>query len=391
MTTTDNDSKYAKFTEWDEVDELSEDLLRGIYEYGFERPSSIQQSAVIPLIRGHDIIAQAQSGTGKTGAFSVGTIQVIDPTKLECQALIICPTRELANQNYKVCKALSSRIDINIKLLIGGTPVKDDIESIRESTPHLIVGCPGRIYDMLNKRIIDSRTIKLFVLDEADEMLSRGFKEQIYEIFSFMPEDIQVGLFSATMPEPVHQLTTKFMRDPVKILVNKDMLTLEGIKQYYVFAEAESDKYLIIRDLYSKISVSQGIIYCNSVGRVEKLTQQLKDDGFTVICIHSKMEQKEREDVIEQFKLGAKRILVSSNITARGLDVQQVSFVINYDIPKDKCTYLHRIGRSGRWGRKGLAINFVTERDSELLRDIETYYDTQIEQLPVNYAEYFST
>lgn len=379
--------EYESFKEWDDI-ELNEDLLRGIYSYGFDKPSPIQSKSVLPFVDGNDIIAQAQSGTGKTGAFCVGSLQILDPTVKNSQVIILSPTRELAKQNYDVCRSLSSYMDINIKLLVGGTSVNDDKEYIREHNPHVIVGCPGRIYDMLCHNIIDTKDLKLLVLDEADEMLSRGFKHQVYNIFKHMPNDIQVGLFSATMPETVQQITSKFMRDPITILVKSDMLTLEGIQQYYVGLDNDQNKFEAIKDIYKQISVSQGIIYCNSVRRVCDLTEALQQENFPVICIHSGMEQKERDEALDTFKKGIKRVLVASNVIARGIDVQQVSFVINFDIPRDVNTYLHRIGRSGRWGRKGLGINFCTRRDYATLKTIEEYYGTQIEELPLNFQKY---
>lgn len=381
-------NQMTTFKEWDDIEDIKHSLLRGIYSYGFDRPSSIQSKSVIPMIRKNDIIAQAQSGTGKTGSFCVGALQLVDETLQAPQVILLSPTRELAKQNYNVCKGLGSDISgLNIKLLVGGTSVNEDKKSIRETQPQIIVGCPGRIYDMLCNEIIESKNLKLLILDEADEMLSRGFKHQIYNIFKCMPMDIQVALFSATMPENVQQLTTKFMRDPVKILVQSDMLTLEGIKQYYIGMENDTNKFETIKDLYKSISVSQGIIYCNSVRRVEDLTVALQEENFPVICIHSNMKQEERDDALEQFKCGSKRILVASNVIARGIDIQQVSFVINFDVPYNRNTYLHRIGRSGRWGRKGLAINFVTRHDYDKLKEIEQYYNTVIEELPIDFEK----
>ena len=383
-----DDDTPMYFESWDDkCVNLDRKLLRGIYSYGFEKPSPIQKQAVIPMTIGRDVIAQAQSGTGKTGAFTVGTLQLIDDSKPETQAIILSPTRELSRQTYDVLCSLSSLLKTNIKLLIGGTSTENDIRDLREKTPHIIVGCPGRIHDMARRKHFDSKTIKLIVLDEADEMLSAGFKEQVYNIFQYLRNDVQIGLFSATMPVELSTLTEKFMRDPIKILVKQEMLTLEGISQYYIGLEDDAMKYSTLRDIFKIISVSQCIIYCNSVKRVNDLYEAMTEDKFPVCTIHSSMEREERSKSYEEFKSGKYRVLISSNVTARGIDIQQVSTVINFDIPKCVHTYLHRIGRSGRWGRKGVGINFVTKRDIPRIKQIEKHYGTQIEEMPQEFVQ----
>ena len=375
------------FDSWDDESvTIKTKLLRGIYAYGFEQPSPIQKKSIIPMTQSGDLIAQAQSGTGKTGAFTVGTLQLINEKEKTTQAIIISPTRELATQNYNVCKSLSQYMKLSIKLLIGGTSSEKDKEELKEDVPHIIVATPGRLFDMLRRNLIKNDSIKVLVLDEADEMLSSGFKEQVYNIFQYMPSEIQVCLFSATMPPEVHALTDKFMRNPTKILVENDQLTLQGIKQYKVFVENDQQKYLTIKDIFSSISITQCIIYCNSVRRVQDLKDAMTQDGFPVICIHSGMSDDERKSNFEAFKSGKARMLISSDITARGIDVQQVSVVINFDLCSNKHTYLHRIGRSGRWGRKGVSINFVSRRDMQRLKDIEEWYKTQISELPEDFT-----
>jgi len=370
-----------EITNWNDLN-IKENLLRGIFSFGFENPSPIQKRAIKPIIEKNDVIAQAQSGTGKTGAFTISSIEVVDETVQETQALIMAPTRELAIQIIGVLDKMSTFIDgLKTKLLIGGTPMDKDIVDI-EKKPQIIVGTPGRVHDMLRRRKINTKFIKLLILDEADEMLSAGFKEQIYNIFNFLGNDVQVGLFSATLPVEIQAITEKFMRDPVKILVKTESITLEGIKQYYIALEDDSQKYETIKDIFESISLSQCIIYCNSIKRVNDLNEALIKDGFPVCCIHSGMEKDERMNAYKEFSSGGARVLISSNLTARGIDVQQVSTVINFDVPKDVHTYIHRIGRSGRWGRKGMGINFITRRDIRLIRDIEQYYDTQIEEMP---------
>lgn len=380
--------EVVDYETWDEIEELHEriDILRGIYAYGFEKPSPIQKRAIKPLMLGYDIIAQAQSGTGKTGCFAIGTLYRIDPKLNAVQAMIMAPTRELSRQISSVINSISLQIEgLRSYLLVGGTSTEVDKDNLYHSVPHVIIGCPGRIHDMLRRKYIVPRNVKLIVLDEADEMLSQGFKEQVYNIFQFLPSDVQVGLFSATMPTELHSLTEKFMRDPVKILVKSEMLSLEGIAQYYVALEDDSSKYVTLKDLYGRISMSQCIIYCNSVKKVADLHEAMIADGYPACCIHSNMDKDERVESYNNFKSGKFRVLISSNVTARGIDIQQVSTVINFDIPRDVYTYLHRIGRSGRWGRKGVGINFVTKRDFRNLKEIESYYHTIIQELPENF------
>ena len=371
---------------WEDLN-LNINLLRGIYSNGFEKPSPIQQRAIMPIIQGYDIIAQSQSGTGKTGCFVISALEKIDININDIQVMIIAPTRELSHQ----IKSVLDNISINMKnfrsqLLVGGTSQDTDINNLKYNNPHIIVGCPGRIHDIMRRNFFNSNTIKLFILDEADEMLSAGFKDQIYQIFKYLPTNIQVALFSATIPNGLYNLTEKFLRDPIKISVKAEMLTLEGIKQYYVNLEDDSQKYDTLKDLFATFSVSQCIIYCNSVKRVQDLYDAMILDKYPVCQIHSNLDKNDRLKNYKEFQSGKQRVLISSNVTARGIDIQQVSTVINFDIPKSTETYLHRIGRSGRWGRKGVAINFITRRDVRLLKDIETFYSTQITELPSDYS-----
>ena len=375
-----------EISNWENFD-LDTTLLRGIYSYGFENPSPIQQKAIKPILDGKDVIAQSQSGTGKTGCFVVASLQKIDLSLQDTQIVIMAPTRELSLQIKSVINEIGSYMkDLKTYLLIGGQSTDYDINNFKYETPHLIVGCPGRIHEMIRRKHVNTKNIKLIVLDEADEMLSQGFKEQVYNIFQFLPTNIQVSLFSATLPTQLYNLTDKFMRDPIKIIVKTDMLTLEGIKQYYVNVEDDSQKYETLKDLFSVFSVSQSIIYCNSIKRVQDLYNAMTQDGYSVCQIHSGLEKAERVKQYKDFKEGNQRVLLSSNVTARGIDIQQVSTVINFDIPKCSSTYLHRIGRSGRYGRKGTAINFITKRDIRLLKEIEEFYSTQITELPSNFS-----
>jgi superfamily II DNA/RNA helicase len=375
-----------EFDKWEDLENIiSEDLMRGIYAYGFDLPSLIQRKALLTIFDKKDIIAQAQSGTGKTGVFTIGVLQKVNTEINKTQAMILAPTRELAKQIYDVITSIGSLIkNMRFHLLIGGTSTDEDAHQLKTIMPHIIVGCPGRVYDMMRRNNIDSKDINLLVLDEADEMLSVGFKDQIYNIFQYLNTNIQVGLFSATMPNELQSLTDKFMRNPVRILVKSEMLTLEGIKQYYVALNDDTQKYATLKDIFNIISMSQCIIYCNSIKRVMDLTDAMINDGFPVCCIHSNMDKLKRDEAYTDFKAGKHRVLISSNVTSRGIDVQQVRTVLNFDLPKCVFNYLHRIGRSGRWGRKGTAINFVTRWDIKTMKDIERHYQTVIEELPSN-------
>lgn len=386
QTIANDDSEITAIQNWDDF-QIKTELLRGIYSYGFENPSEIQKKAILPIISGKDTIAQAQSGSGKTGTFSISALQIVDSSIPVLQAVIISPTHELAKQTTNVITSLGSCMEgLVVKTLIGGTSVQQDTQDIANNPPQIIVGCAGRIYDMVRRKNINISTVKLFILDEADEMLSHGFKEQIYNIFQYFNEEIQVALFSATMPDEIITLAHKFMREPVKITMKKEELNLECIQQYFVAVQNDHFKYDMLKRLFEMISVNQCIIYCNSVKRVIDLHQAMTDEGFSVCAIHSSMDKSERDATFRNFRNGGFRVLISSNITARGIDVQQVATVINFDITSDVHTYLHRIGRSGRWGRKGLAINFITKRDINSIRSIENYYKITINELPADFS-----
>ena len=363
----------------------NENILRSIFAYGFDKPSPIQGKAIPILSQGKDLIAQAQSGTGKTAAFSIGALTRIDFSDKNVQALIIAPTHELARQISTVCAGISSLIHgCSVKCFVGGSSVSDDLRTIENDCPQIVVGTPGRIFDLIRRRYLETSYIKMLIIDEADEMLSVGFKDQIQDIFKTMPESVQTAIFSATMNRDVIDLTKRFMIDPVLITVNADKLTLDGIKQYAVMLNNDGDKFDLLKRIFGGNNISACVIYCNTVERVEHLVHAMSSEGFAVSGIHSKMSKQEREESMKQFRVGDSRFLISSDLTARGIDVQQVGVVINFDITKNAHTYLHRIGRSGRWGRKGTAINFATYRDRFLLEDIEKYYNTQILPMPDN-------
>ena len=256
-------TQLQEIENWDDLPDAKQKLLRGIYAYGFEHPSPIQKKAIIPMFAGRDVIAQAQSGTGKTGCFTVGTLQIIDTEKPVTQAMILSPTRELSIQTKNVLDSIGGMFPkLVTQLLIGGTSTETDMSLLADNTPHVVIGCPGRVHDMLRRKKLNPATLKIIILDEADEMLSQGFKEQVYNIFQYLPKDVQVALFSATMPDCLSSLTTKFMRNPIKVLVKAEQLTLEGIQQYRVDLNDDDQKYDTLKDLYACCTMSQCIIYC---------------------------------------------------------------------------------------------------------------------------------
>jgi len=365
---------------------LRENLLRGIFAYGFEKPSAIQQRAIIPAMRGYDLIAQAQSGTGKTATFSIAILQQIDLSLKSCQALVLAPTRELAQQIQKVLLALGDYQNVQCHACIGGTNVRQDLTKLSDGQ-QVIVGTPGRVFDMISRGALNTADMKMFVLDEADEMLSRGFKDQIYDVFRRLPSNIQVILLSATMPDDVLEVTKRFMRDPINILVKKEELTLEGIKQFFINVDKEEWKLETLTDLYETMTITQAVIFLNTRRKVDWLREKLQEKEFTVSSMHGDMDQGERDIIMKEFRTGSSRVLITTDLLARGIDVQQVSLVINYDLPNNRENYIHRIGRGGRFGRKGVAINFVTTEDTRILRDIEQFYNTTIEAMPMNIAD----
>jgi ATP-dependent RNA helicase len=365
---------------------IREDLLRGLYSYGFEKPSAIQQRAIMPICAGRDVIAQAQSGTGKTSMISLALCQMLDTSTREVQALVLSPTRELATQTEKTALALGNFMSVQVHACIGGRSVGEDAKVLDRGV-HIVSGTPGRVFDMIKRRNLRTRNIKTLVLDEADEMLNKGFKEQIYDVYRYLPPETQVVLVSATLPVDVLEMTSKFMTDPIRILVKRDELTLEGIKQFFVAVEKEEWKFDTLCDLYDTLTITQAVIFCNTKKKVDWLTEKMRANNFTVSAMHGDMPQKERDAIMGEFRGGTTRVLITTDVWARGIDVQQVSLVINYDLPLNRENYIHRIGRSGRYGRKGVAINFVKADDVGALRDIEQYYSTQVDEMPQNVAD----
>ena len=365
---------------------LKEELLRGVYEYGFEKPSAIQQRAVRPIVEGRDVIAQAQSGTGKTSMVALALCQAVDTKSRDVQALVLSPTRELAAQTDRTVRELGAFMSVRSHCCVGGKSLGEDLRQL-EGGLQVVSGTPGRVYDLVRRRALGTRGIRLIVLDEADEMLGKGFKEQIYDIYRYLPERVQVVLVSATLPPEVLELTHKFMTDPVRILVRREELTLEGIRQFFVAVEREEWKFDTLCDLYDTLTITQAVIFCNSRKKTDWLAEKMRENNFAVSAMHGDMPQRDRDAVMEEFRGGKSRVLISTDIWARGLDVAQVSLVINYDLPVRREAYIHRIGRSGRFGKKGVAVNFVKDEDVGALRGLEQYYSTRIAEMPMNVAE----
>lgn len=366
---------------------IPQTVLRGIYAFGFEKPSNIQQKAIMPIIEGRDVLAQAQSGTGKTGTFVIGSLSRIDPELVKPQILVMVPTRELAQQIANVAIGIGAYIckgGLRVHTATGGPPVHEDIRAIEKGV-HMLVGTPGRIYDLLNRKAFATSIIRVLILDEADQMLEDRFREQVHCILSMgFPEQTQVALLSATMIPEVVEVATTLLRNPIKILLPAEEVTLEGIKQYYVSVGREEEKLDTMCDLYEHLNISQALIYCSTRQKVEWLSNQMIHRGFDLKYIHGDMDLHDRKERMDTFRSGNCRVLVSTDLLARGIDVQQVSLVINYELPIQRENYIHRIGRSGRFGRKGASINLITERERRMQSEIEKYYNTTVNELPAS-------
>ena len=365
---------------------IREDIMRGIFSFGFERPSPIQRIAIKPITEGRDCVIQSHSGTGKTATFIISTLQRLNPEIKATQAIIISNTRELAEQTQRVFKALSAHTGFSSYLCIGGDMSNKYMAGAIQS--EVIIGTPGRLCDMLKRRMIDPTHINLIVVDEADEVLSSGFRKQVSMIFRSMTNtEYQTVLISATIPEEMSELIKFIMKkDYISILVKDDELTLDGIKQFYVNID-EKFKIEALMDILHNVSISQCVIYCNKKHKADEIKYMLHEKSFKADVLHSDLMPKDRKDVLNQFVTGGTRILITTDIMARGIDVQQISLVINYDLPKQPQIYIHRIGRSGRFGRKGLAINFVGYNEGPLMACIQKTYNTHIYNLPKNLAD----
>ena len=377
--------ELKKYESFDEMN-LKDDLIRGVYSYGFENPSKIQQLAIVPMSKHTDILAQSQSGTGKTGAFVIGSLSVVDISIKAPQVLVLCPTRELSQQTERVAKALGTYMNLKVLSATGGNQLRNDISTLKAGA-QFIVGTPGRIFDLIRRGDLSVEHIKYVILDEADQMLEDLFAEQIKAILdNKFPSTTRLALFSATMPQNVIEIAEHYLSNPARMLLPPDEVTLDGIKQYFVELEREDWKLPVLLDLYQQIAVNQALIYVNKRQKAEWLAKQLSAQGFTLEYIHGEMEVGERKKRMDDFRSGTVRVLISTDLLARGIDVQQVSLVVNYELPIQRENYVHRIGRSGRYGKKGVAVNLVYGDERNTLKEIERHYSTTISELPEDLA-----
>ncbi|XP_073979647.1 ATP-dependent RNA helicase me31b [Rhodnius prolixus] len=359
---------------------LKRELLMGIFEKGWERPSPIQEAAIPVTLTGRNILARAKNGTGKTGAYSIPVLEQVDPKIGHIQALIIVPTRELALQTSQICIELAKHTQIKVMVTTGGTNLRDDIMRFFQIV-HVVIATPGRILDLMEKNVAHMEHCRVLVLDEADKLLSQDFKGMLDQVITRLPkENRQILLYSATFPLQVKQFMDKHLKDPYEINLMEE-LTLKGVTQYYAFVQ-ERQKVHCLNTLFSKLQINQSIIFCNSTQRVELLAKKITELGYCCYYIHAKMAQAHRNRVFHDFRSGLCRNLVCSDLFTRGIDVQAVNVVINFDFPRMAETYLHRIGRSGRFGHLGIAINLITYEDRFALHRIEQELGTEIKPIP---------
>ncbi|MFL5731253.1 MAG: DEAD/DEAH box helicase [Cytophagaceae bacterium] len=362
---------------------LSEDIQNAITDMGFVEASPIQSQAIPHILEGKDVIGQAQTGTGKTAAFGIPALELIDTKEKHVQAVVMCPTRELAVQVANEIKKLAKyKKGLNVLPIYGGESIERQITGLKRGV-HIVIGTPGRIIDHLDRKTLSFKQVKMVVLDEADEMLNMGFREDIEMILSRMPEERQTILFSATMAKPILALTKKFQKDPVHVKVTKSELTVSSIEQVY-FNIKESAKLQVMSQLIDLNSLQLMLVFCNTKRKVDEVTEELQNMGYKAESIHGDLRQSQRNMVMSKFRNGNTNILVATDVAARGIDVENVDAVFNYDLPMDFEYYVHRIGRTGRAGKSGKAFSFVTGRnDSHRLRDIEGYTKVKIKQAEV--------
>jgi len=371
------------YTSFDEMD-LPENLLRGIYSHGFEKPSHIQSKGIVPIATKNDLIAQAQSGTGKTGTFVIGSLATVDEKLMKPQVLILVHVRELAQQIAKVANSLGNFMQLKVLCAVGGNNLREDLSAL-EHGAQFIVGTPGRIFDLVNRNALDRSEIRVLIMDEADQMLEDLFYKQVMCILEKgFPEKTRVALFSATMPETVRSVAEKILNNPVRILIPPDEVRLEGIQQFYIDLDREDHKFECICDLYKNLNISQAVIFCNKRMKAEQIAEKMSAQGYPVTCLHGELEKPERTHRMKQFISGETRVMIATDIIARGIDVQQISLVINYELPMHRENYVHRIGRAGRYGRKGTTINLLLPEEVDMMKDICEHYGMQLKTLPTD-------
>jgi len=383
---TKDTKEITEFNSFDDMEFLNFELMKGIFDYGFQSPSKIQNLTIKNIFDGYDIIAQSQSGTGKTGAFTIGALSVIDVNINHPQIIILATTRELATQIHFVISNISKHMNIRISLAIGGTKIvnentRDPYKHIRQS--HILIGTPGRIFDYIERKAFNPKKIKMFIMDEADALLKDDFVEQIKTIFNQLDSTCQVIIFSATYTDEILTIADSITNEPKKkILMKYEELSLDLIKQYKVEVLYDNYKYATLTDLYTKLQIGQCIIFVNSISSANMLEKRLIKDGFGVSKIHGELETDKRTSVLKDFRIGLARVLIATDVLSRGIDIEQIGIVINYDLPRDFAQYIHRIGRSGRFGKIGVAINFITDHDHNNLKDLEKHYKIKIDDMP---------
>ncbi len=361
---------------------LSAPLLKALQDKGFETPSPIQAQTIPHLLAGRDLIGQAQTGTGKTAAFALPALMRLDPVQRSPQVLVLAPTRELAIQVAAHFESLCvHQPNTRVIVLCGGQDYRPQLKALREGA-QIIVGTPGRILDHMQRKTLQLNELRLFVLDEADEMLRMGFIDDVETILAELPHKKHIALFSATMPQRIRQIATQYLDDPVSIEIRMETATVKSVEQRFIFASQPQKPDALLRLLATE--AYQGlIVFTRTKSSAEEVTSLLQQHGFKAMAIHGDITQALRERVIAQFKQGVIDILVATDVAARGLDVERVTHVINYDMAHDCETYVHRIGRTGRAGRSGVAILFVTPRESRLLNVLERHTRQRIEKMNV--------
>ena len=370
---------------------INNELLKGVYLYGFKNPSKIQIKGISAISTGRDCLLQSQSGTGKTGTYLLGVLNQIDLKKKYCQILVMVPTRELAEQVVYVCSSFIKYTNIRMASCIGGTNIEHNINTLKYA--NIIIGTTGRIEHMLKVKYIKLTNLRCLVLDEADTMLSFGFKEQILEILKYTNKKVQKCLLSATVPKLIIDLSKNLMDKPINVLLKSEDVAVKAIKQYYLDTEIEDYKFDILLDLYKLISTSQTIIFCNTIRKIKWIAENLQKKNFPITIMHGKMTYSERAQTVNDFRTGKTRLLLTTDLLSRGIDIPNVNLVINYDIPGNKETYIHRIGRSGRFGKVGVAITFIKfedENDKQIFDRLKYHYKIDIKELPENISDYLN-
>lgn len=388
--------EYKSFEKMEIKDEhgnetyIPDDLLRGIYGYGWGSPSQIQQKGIVPIMSGRDVILQAQSGTGKTGTYSIGSLSRVNPQLKELQVLIILNTKNLANQVISVINSLSINMGITVKKFMGAVEISEDIRNIKNGC-QVAVGTPGRICDLLNRNIMKLTNLRTLIIDEADCLLQKGFRDNIEQICKNLPKtNCNIAVISATMPDSILQITNLFMIEPIKVLVKKENVQADGILQFYLKLKNDEWKFATLLDFFNKIQATMTLIFINSSARCQKLTDDLRARGLPVNCIYGKMTNEEQDKILQEFRDGTSRILVATDVLCRGIDIQTLRLVINFDIPMlhDRENYIHRIGRTGRFAKRGCAISFVTPEDEHNFNEISKDFSLKINPLPKDFIKF---